>query len=172
MFGKKRKFAEAYGDFYPVVFSTIYSKVNSIDDTEDICHDLFVRFYEKIDEIDNYRQWLLAALRLEVFAYYRRRKPDLLDPESLFEDVSLSFVNGFRDTRLVIEEAIEKIEDAHGSRSLVLFELVAIKQFSFHEAGKHLGMTYRQVRYRYGEIMRWLQDYLEKKGVRHMEDLL
>ena len=172
MFGKKNKFTEAYSDYYPVVFSTVYSKVNSFEDTQDICQDLFIRFYEKIDQIENYRHWLLAALRLEVLAWYRRRRPDLVDPEVLFDDISLSFVNGFRDTRIVIEEAIEKIEEIHGSRNLVLFELIAIRHFTYEETGRQLGINKRQVRYRYIEIMRWLKEHLKEQGVKHLEDLL
>ncbi len=172
MFGRKQKFAEAYSDHYAVVFGAVYNKVSSIEDAEDICHDLFVRFYEKMDSIDNYRKWLLVALRLEVLAFYRKKRPEVVDPESLFEDISLSFVNGLRDTRVIIEEAFDKIEEIHGEHGYLLFDMVALKRFSYEEAGKQLGINARQVRYRYGEIIRWLQDYLGKKGIHSMEDLL
>jgi len=172
MFWKNREFAEDYNTFYPIVFSAVYSKIGNIDDSEDICQELFIKFYGKIDEIENKRKWLNGALRIEVLAFYRKKKPDAVDIDNIFPDISLSFVNGFRDIRIIINEALENMDNYRDESEVVLFELVAVRNFTYGEAGKQLGLNARQVRYRYELIVKRLLDYLARKGIASLEDLL
>lgn len=171
MFAKNRKFAEAYNDLYPAVFSAVYSKVGNIDDAEDLCQDLFIKMYSKLDEIDNKRKWIYGALKLEVMAYYRRKKP-AVDIDQVFDDAGLAFVNGFRDTRIIIQDAIEDMSNYDTDADRVLFDLVAVRNFSYEEAGAQLGMTKRQVRYRYSLIVDRLVEHFKKRGIKSLEDLL
>ncbi len=172
MFARNKKFAESYNDLYPVVFSAVYSKVGSIDDAEDLCQELFIKFYNKLDEIENHRKWLYGALKLEVMAYYRKKKPGVVDIDEVFDDVGLTFVNGFRDSRIMIQDAIEDMNNFKDDTDRVLFDLVAVRNFSYDEAGAQLGLSRRQVRYRYGLIVDRLVDYFRKRGVNSLGDLL
>jgi RNA polymerase sigma-70 factor (ECF subfamily) len=172
MFAKNKKFAEAYNDLYPVVFSAVYSKVGSIDDAEDLCQDLFIKFYNKLDEIENHRKWLYGALKLEVMAFYRKKKPGAVDIDEVFNDVGLTFVNGFRDSRIMIQDAIENMDNYKDDTDRALFDLVAVRNFSYDEAGAQLGLSRRQVRYRYGLIVDRLVDYFRKRGINSLGDLL
>ncbi len=171
-FSRNREFAEAYSDYYPVVFNAVYCKVSNLDDAEDICQELFIKFYDKLDTIENHRRWLYGALKLEVMTFYRRKKHVNVDIDEVFNDVGLTFVNGFRDTRILINEAIEDMNNFKDDADRVLFDLVAIQNYTYEEAGVQLGMTTRQVRYRYGLIVDRLIDYLRKKGIGGLEDLL
>ena len=171
-FARNREFAEAYGDYYPVVFGAVYSKVNNLDDAEDICQELFIKFYDKLQTIENRRKWLYGALKLEVMAFYRRKKHGDVDIDEVFNDVGLTFVNGFRDTRILINEAIEDMNNFKDEADRVIFDLVAIQNYTYQETGAQLGMSTRQVRYRYGLIVDRLVDYLKKKGIGGLEDLL
>lgn len=171
MFLKNRKFAESYNDLYPVVFGAVYSKVGNAEDAQDICQELFVRFYEKLETIENHRKWLYGALRLEVMNYYRKRKPDA-DIDGVFADVGLTFVNGFRDARIIISEALEYDENFEDERERALFDLIAVQNYSYEEAGVQLGWSKRQVRYRYGLIVDRIIAYLQTKGIKSLEDLL
>ncbi|HNV46328.1 MAG TPA: sigma-70 family RNA polymerase sigma factor [Spirochaetota bacterium] len=172
MFLKNREFAEAYNDLYPVVFGAVYSKVGNPEDAQDICQELFVKLYEKLETIENRRKWLYGALRLEVMAYYRKKKPDGVDIDEVFADVGLTFVNGFRDARIVISGAIEHDENFEDERERALFDLVAVQNYSYEQAGMQLGMSKRQVRYRYGLIVERILAYLQKQGIKSLEDLL
>ncbi len=169
---KKEKFAEAYDNYYAWAFSIIFNRVDSIEDTQDICHDLFLRFLEKIDTIENYRSWLIVALRYEVLTYYRKKKPEVVDPESFFEDPTLTFVNGARDARVIMEDSITRISEVHGEVDYLLFDLISLKRFTVREAGLQLGLSTRQARYRHDEIIRWLKNDLRSKGIASLEDLL
>ncbi len=172
MFWKNREFAEAYGDYYPLVFSIVYTKVGNIEDAEDICQEVFIKFYEKLETIENRRKWLYGALRLQIFSHFRKKSRGSVELDEVADDVGFSFVNGFRDVRIILEEAFDETANFNDERERVLFDLIAIRHFTYEEAGRQLGWNKRQVRYRYGEIVKRVLDYLRKKGIDKLEDLL
>lgn len=172
MFRKNRIFAEAFNDYYALVFSTVYNKVNNLDDAEDICQEVFIQFYKKLDTIEDCKRWLHGALRLEVLSYYRKKKHKHVDIDDVFYDEALSFINGARDIRVILEEALNDDENFSDTREKMLFELVALKNFTYDEAAGQVGYTQRQARYRYGVIVKRILDYLSRRGINNLEDLL
>lgn len=169
---KRDLFTEAYYQYYTVVFNAIYVKVNSVDDAEDICQEVFVRFYNKIDEIQNIKQWLYGTLKLVVLEYYRKRTTDQVNIDDVFNDVALTFVNGMRESRIIISEAINSIDSQLDDEERTVFELIAFYNYTYKETAKHLGMTLRMVEYRYCRIVDRIMDYLRKKGIKEMDELL
>lgn len=106
-----------------------------------------------------------------LYEHYRKVKnmPDELAEAEAMSDVSLTFVNGFRDTRIIIDHAVAAITDTT-DRSI--FDLVAVQNYTYEETGELLGVSRRQVKYRYGLIVRQVLEYLHQKGIRNIEDLL
>ncbi len=169
---KRDRFVEAHGDYYPLVFSAVHMKVDNIDDVQDICQEVFIKLYEKFEEVENVRKWLYGALRLAVLEYYRRKNGHDVDIDGVFNDVSLTFVNGFRDARIIIGEAIENSEFFKDAVDRAVFDHVAMYNFSYSQTGKELGLSKRQVEYRYRRIVESILDHLSKMGIKHIEDLL
>lgn len=169
---KRDRFTEAYYQYYPIVFNAVYVKVNDIDDTEDICQEVFIRFYNKIDEIENYKQWLYGTLKLVVFEYYRRKSSLDLNIDDVFNDVALTFVNGMRESRMLISETIDQIENQLDNEELVIFRMIAFYNYTYKETAKHTGMTLRKVEYRYSRIAAMIMDHLRKKGIKDLGELL
>jgi len=167
-----RNFTELYSDLYPLVYSVVYSKIGNADDAGDITQDVFTRYYEKMGGVENPRTWLLGAMRIEVLGYFRKKRGAAVNVDDLFEDVNLSFVNGFRDARLIIQESLEDMGNFVGEREKVLFDLIAVSNFTHLEAGQALGMSLGQVKYRYGLIVRRLIECLNRRGIRNLEDLI
>lgn len=171
MTDKKNVFTDAVNKYYPLVFSAVYTKVNNTDDAYDICQEVFLKFFEKFDEIENHRKWLYGALRLAVFDHYRARdKSAKID--DIFKDVALTFVNGFRDARIIINEIIESTETFKNEEDRILFDLIAVNNFSYSMAGSQLGLTKRQVQYKYGLLVQKILDQFSKKGIKDIEDIL
>jgi RNA polymerase sigma factor (sigma-70 family) len=169
---KTRKFTEVYSDLYPLVYSVVHMKVSNTDDVEDICQEIFFRFHEKFDEIENPRKWLLGTLKYVVYEHYRKKYRKDICMEDVFEDMNLAFVNGFRDTRIIIEEALNDMDNFGDEKERILFELISIYNYSHKQAGEALGYTRRQVRYRYETTAGRLISYLREKGIHNLEDLL
>lgn len=172
MFRKNSEFAEIYSNYYSIVFSTIYTKLNNIDDTEDLCQEIFSRMYMKLEEITDKRKWLFGAIRLELLAFYRNKKKREVDIDDLFQEAGMTFVNGFRDARIIIQDTLDNMGEICDDQERNLFELIAIKRFTYEEAGSQLALTKRQVRYKYSQVIKKLLDSLNNKGIKSLEELL
>lgn len=174
MYRKRDAYTEAHDRYYPLVFSAVRVKVADKSDVEDICQNIFLKFYEKFDEIeqDHHRLWLYGAMRIFVLEYYRKKKKRAVTEEEIFRDISLTFVNGFRDTRMIIAETMndDGVFDSDDDR--VLFDMIALYNYSYSEVGRQMGYTKRQVGYRYRVIVDRITAGLKKKGINNLEDLL
>jgi len=171
MANKKHIFADLHNKYYPLIFSAVYTKVGDTDDTNDICQEVFIKFYEKFEEIENKRKWLYGALRLAILEFFRKKKSNV-NIDEVFSDVSLTFVNGFRDARIIISEAMENMDNFNNEEERIIFDLIAINNFSYNQTAKQLGLTKRQIEYKYKLIVNRIIQYLKKKGVDNIEDLL
>ncbi len=161
------RFNELYRLFYPVVNGSIYSKTNNREDTDDLTQDVFLELALKLDEVKNVRAWLFTTLKARVFDYYRK-KGNI--PENIVIDgLNMTFVNGFRDTRIIIQEAIDAIAD---DSDRVIFDLIAVQYYSYEDVSEVTGLTFSQVRYKYGLVIKNVLDYLKKKDINSLEDLL
>ncbi len=169
---KTLEYTNAYSDYYTMVFGIIYSKTNNYDAAEDICQEVFIRFYEKFDKISNQKKWLMWSIRYVLFEYYRRKGKSDEDIEEFYNDVSMTYVNGFKESRVLIEEALENLRVDDTRKEGVIFRLVSMHNYSFKFAAKETGLTYEQVRYRYQQIRERIVRYLQKKGIHKLEDLL
>jgi RNA polymerase sigma factor (sigma-70 family) len=171
---KVENFNKLYDSFYSLVFSIVLSKVNNYHDAEDICQEVFLRFYGKLDEIDNPRKWLLGCLRIVVLDFYKQNKSNE-DIDAIFNDITMGYVNGFREARVIISQIIKKVSDESdedGSFDASIFNLIAIYNYSIVEASRHLKLNYKQTRYRYNRICEKIISRLREKGIKELGDLL
>lgn len=166
------RFVENYDSYYSLIFNSIYSKVSNFHDAEDICQEVFIRFYDKLEEVENPRKWLFGCLRLVVFDYYKAKQRKDIDVDELFEDAGMGYVNGFRDSRMMIKQAVDEICSENGDRDASLFELIAVYNYSFVQASRHLNLNYKQARYRYNVFSGRVLEKLKEKGINNIEDLL
>ena len=166
---KDRKYSELFSSYYPLVYNTVCLKVNDRDDAEDITQNVFVKFYHKMDDIVDPRKWIFGTMHHEVLNYYRNFNNTNIDINNIFEDAAVHFVNGFRDTRLIIEEAIDGIKVA---KDRIIFDLIAIQNYTYRETATLTGTTFRHVRYRYGLVVSEVISFLNARGIKNIEDLL
>lgn len=169
---KREDYTEDLNMYYPLIYSAVYTKIDNVEDSKDICQEIFTDFFEKYEEIKDKRKWLYGALRNEIFEFFRKKKGGEVDIDEVFDDVSLTFVNGFKEARIIIAEAIEDMELFENEEDKVLFDLIAVYNFSYSQAGRQLGLTIRQVGYKYNTMVKKLIEYLRKKGIKNIEDLL
>jgi RNA polymerase sigma-70 factor, ECF subfamily len=166
----KDKFTEIFDQYYHTVFNAVYPRVGNVSDTEDICQEVFIALYRKLDEVQNIKKWLFGTLRNIVYNYYRDKKPDKVNIDDIFHDISLTFVNGFRDARIVISAAID--EEIKNEEERQIVELIAFNNYSYTYVAKLLGVTKRMIQYRYTQIVKRILENLKKRGIKNIEDLL
>ncbi|MCP4138393.1 MAG: sigma-70 family RNA polymerase sigma factor [bacterium] len=175
-------FSEVYRDYFPLIRNSIVTDVDSFDIAENLSHDVFFTFLLKLDNPDFFddmkknhrkvRKWLFETMKFTFINYYRKEKnmPDEISPHDVFENIALTFTNGMRDTRIILEEAVKTLT---GERELLIFDYVAVQNYSYKKTGQILGFSKKQVSTRYNVIVNKILNYLkEKKGINNLEDLL
>lgn len=104
---------ELYNDYHLKVLRYIQSKVNDYYLAEDICSDVFVKIYEKLDTYDSNKAglstWIFTIVRNKLIDYYRTRKVTVEVPEDLtYEEDEPLFSN---DDLEKLADALEKLSD-------------------------------------------------------------
>ena len=167
---RRDEFIDAYLDLYPVIYSTVYSRIHDKDEADDLCQEIFIIFYNKFDAIENKRSWLYSTAKNVLMNYYKKKRADASEEINEMADFGIQFVNGFRDTRIIIEEAIETIKCDAVERALL--DLIAVHEFSYTKVSGIMGLSVKQVRYRYGQIVNRLLHHMRNIGIKDLEELL
>ena len=168
---KRDRFSEIFIEYYPLVLNTVFTKVGSKEDANDICQEVFILLYEKFDEVLNIRKWLFGTLRYVTYRYYEKQSKIRENIDKMFQDIALTFTNGFRDTRIIINDAIENTEMSDEGR--LIFEYIAVYNYSYSNTGAILGLSKRQIGYRYLKLVNSILEYLKvHHGIEVIEDLL
>lgn len=159
---KRKEFVEAYNLYYPEVLGILLSKISIREDAEDICHEVFIRFFKKFDEIKEYRKWLFVSIKYEILNYYQKEKKpsNIIDIDELKDDVNLAFQNGFRDARIIIKDTVNNLRNFKDEKEKMLFDLIAVFDFSYNDAADYMGMTRAKVEYMYKKIETELVPFL------------
>ncbi len=150
-------------------------KINSREDAEDICQEVFIRFYNNMDSVIDNRKWLYKAMTFEITNYYNRKanmKRNDVDIDSVVNEATLGITDKTTETRMIIEEAINNMENFKNEKEKVLFDLIAIHNYTYKKAAATIGMTKWQVQYTYSKLEKKILAYLKNKGIKELNDIL
>lgn len=78
---------QIYTDYHNKILGYILSQVNDYNLAEDLCSDVFVKVYEKLNTFDSnkasFSTWIFTITRNKLIDYYRQRKVMVEIPETL-----------------------------------------------------------------------------------------
>ncbi|MCP4134070.1 MAG: sigma-70 family RNA polymerase sigma factor [bacterium] len=172
-------FSEQFKEYRAIINGAIYTKIGNTETTQDLTQEVFLAFLlhisneEKNDTIENVRQWLLATTRNKLYDYFQdvKKMPKDVAMDEASGAVELTFINGFKDARIIITEALD--ENISDDLDLTIFDLIAVHNYSYRDAGREIGMSKTGVQYRYDKIVKTILDYLKKeKNIDELGDLL
>jgi RNA polymerase sigma-70 factor (ECF subfamily) len=167
---EKDMFVDAYLEYYPVIYSAVYASISNKDDADDICQEIFLIFYNKFDTIQNRRTWLHVTMKNVLGNYYRKKKSSKSDNVEDMDTAGIVYYNGFRDTRILIQEAIENIQCTDTEKNIL--DMIAVHRFTQEKTAELLGMSRRQIRYRMETVSKRIINYLKLKGINDIGELL
>jgi RNA polymerase sigma factor (sigma-70 family) len=162
----------AYSENYKFVFGAIFRKIPDFDISQDLCQDVFLRLFIKFNQVINIRKWLHGTIRNVISEYYRKKKIPYIDAESVIDTRINSSMFEKKETRNLIDEAFSNPSNFSGKTEKQLFDLITIHENTYREAGLKLGMSARQVRYRYSLIINKLHHHFNRKGIRSAGELI
>lgn len=164
------KFNRDYNLYYNLVFSLIYRKIKEKSDVNDLCQEVFKKLWENYSKVENKRKWIYGTTNNTLRMYFRNKPhQENIDQED-FEN-SLHFINGMKDTKIILEDAIKELE-FETELEKTIFELLNYKQLSLAQIAQLLDIT-KSKAYRISlKTKNKLLDILKHKGISELEDLL
>lgn len=149
---------QIYEDFHMKVLRYIQSKVNDYYLAEDLCSDVFVKVYEKLDTFDDKKAsistWIFTITRNRLIDYYRTRKVTVEIPEDL------TYGNEDND---VDSEQLEKLADGLESlddkaRSIIIKHYYEDK--TLKDAAEEVGISYTYAKILHQKALNILKNYI------------
>ena len=151
--------SQIYEDYHMKVLRYIQGQVNDYHLAEDICSDVFLKVYEKIDTFNEKKAsistWIFTITRNTLIDYYRTRKVTTEIPEDLtYED----------DDSTVDEEALEKLAKGlenidERSKKLIIKHYYENK--TLKEIAEDLGISYAYAKILHQKALFSLRKYLK-----------
>lgn len=150
---------EIYKEFHTKVFGYIQNRVNDYHLAEDLCSDVFVKVYEKLDSFDNKKAslstWIFTITRNRLIDYYRTRKVNVEIPEDLTYEEDYSDINEERLRSLA--NGLNNIDER--SRKIVVKHYYEGK--SLKEIAENMGISYTYIKILHKKALFLLRKYVK-----------
>lgn len=152
--------AEIYEQFYPKVLSYINGKVNNYHLAEDLCSDVFLKIYEKIDTFDDSKAsvstWIFTITRNKLTDYYRTRKISGGEiPEYLADDTSLEDDVCNDEMLDTLADALEKLDERE--RDIVILHYYS--GMTLKAVAEKMGISYSYTKLLHNNALSRLQKF-------------
>lgn len=140
MSGKFIEFTLIYNRFKTKVFNYVLKMVNDQNLTEDIVQNIFLKFYENLNRIENknsYGFWIFKTSRNEVYQHYRNKN---------IEKHKISFQTDEEMEHNSFNNAYEEFE-IQEFKTLILNELdkMAVAQKEVYYLKEYVGFSYKEI---------------------------
>lgn len=140
-----RELERTYRQSGPRLLGYIRSRVGSLEEAEDILHEVFagaLRSFSITEPIENLLAWLFRAAQNRIVDWYRRKWRRPLDPEPGLEELLASSEQSPHDAAeraALLEELAEGIEELPAAQRQVIVEQ-AIEGRPFREIAERTGV--------------------------------
>ena len=137
---------QIYLKYHEKVFGYILSKINNVQDAEDLSSEVFLKVYAKLDTFDENKAslstWIYTVTKNTLTDYYRTRKVFFEMPEDAEDETSVA-------DEICNAEALEKLADALETLEKRERELIILHYYSgktLKEIAERLDISYSYVK--------------------------
>lgn len=152
---------EIYEKYKDKVFAYIRNHVNSIEDAEDLCSDVFVKIYSKLDTYDESKAsistWIYATTSNTVIDFYRTNHIHSEIPEDLAEEKSLI------EDEMLSNESLEELAKALRELPQEQMDIIVLRYYkglTLQEVAEKMKLSYGVTKLRHREALGRLQKIL------------
>lgn len=150
---------QIYEEYHTKVLRYIQSKVNDFYLAEDLCSDVFVKVYEKLDTFDEKKAsistWIFTITRNRLIDYYRTRKVNVEIPDNLAYEEDYSDIDEEKLESLAI--GLKSIDDR--SKKIVVGHYYDGK--SLKQLAEELGISYAYIKILHKKALFSLRKYVK-----------
>ena len=151
---------DIYAQYREKVYGYIRSRINDAQLAEDLCSDVFMKIYEKLDSFDaskaSISTWIYTIARNRLTDYYRSRRVLEEIPETLSDGSSVEADVCSRETLDALAEALEKLDSR--SRDIVILRYYSGK--TLKEIADSMRISYAYVKQLHSRALAALRETL------------
>lgn len=151
---------EIYKEYRDKVFSYVRSKVNNYQDAEDLCEDVFVKVYQKLDKYDEtksaFSTWIYNITKNTVIDFYRSNRIEY----ELFDNYD--YISEEDDS--INDLDIELLTKALNNLSQELRDLIILRYYDdlpLTEVSKRMNISYGMIKVKHREALSILKKNLK-----------
>ena len=137
---------ELYEQYHGKVYGFLLGKINNVHEAEDLCSDVFLKVYEKLDTFDETKSslstWIFTIARNTLTDYYRLRHVH----EELTDDVPED--SGVED-EVCKQEMLETLASALEKLDAKQRDVIVLHYYSgltLHQVAERMGLSYSYVK--------------------------
>lgn len=167
---KEQRFTQVYRRRKNLILRYAYSKTQDLEAAEEICQDVFLHYYEKIEQIqeDLVKAWLLLCAKRKCIDYWRKRQNR---QESSVGETAVLEVISENNLERVVDHVIQenfawKILGELRQKNETWYqviEAVCICEMEQEEAAAFLGISVQVLRARLFRARKFIrQEYLKE----------
>ena len=150
-----------YAEFSGKVLAYIRGKVGDPDIAEDLCADVFVKVYEKLESYDASKgalsTWIYAITRNTLIDYYRTRRIPGEMPEELAGEESAEDVLCRGEMLETLADALEALDER--ARDIVICRYYS--GMTLREIAQRQGLSYAYVKLLHKRALAALREFFE-----------
>lgn len=153
-----------YEQYHDKVRGYIISKVNNADLADDLCSDIFLKIYEKLDTFDSGKAsistWIFTITRNRLTDYYRTRRVMGEIPEELAERGSLEEAVCNEEMLSMLTSALKKLEERER-------DIIVLRYYSgqtLKVIADRMGISYSYIKILHKKALSELKDYFSARG--------
>jgi RNA polymerase sigma-70 factor (family 1) len=167
--GDRQAFATLYSHYAPLLYKAVYPLTNkSKEDTEEIIQELFVKIWDRRDNmltIQSFRPFIFRLARNRVIDWYRKnesKKSYCTFYSENYRDEAVSLADDllYEEYYAIAMEAIAKLP----SRQKQIFNLRHTEDLSLSEIAGQLRISLQAVKKQLYQATRFVRGYLHKHG--------
>lgn len=151
---------ELYKNYNEKVLGYINGKINNYTLAEDLCSDVFLKVYEKLDTFDESKSsastWIFTITRNTLTDYFRTRRVPVEIPETLAGNES--FEDDVCNAEMLdsLADALEKLDVRE--RDIVVFHYYY--GMTFKDVADKMGISYSYVKLLHNNALASLKNFL------------
>lgn len=148
-----------YEQYSGKILAYIKSRITNHYTAEDLCSDVFLKVYQKLDTFDETKAslstWIYTITRNTLTDYYRTNHIAEETPETMADGTSIEDDVCKNEMLETLADALEKLEERE--RSLIVYRYYS--GMTLKEAAEKLGISYSYTKLLHNKALKELQNF-------------
>ncbi len=166
---RQQLFNDVYEETFTILIRIAYRIVNDREVAEELCHDAYIKLYERLDQLPDQAQakyWLIRVVKNMALNYAKRKGRERKAYEKVLYEPSCKVDTG--EETVLKQEAHEAVQHALAKLPEKFRSVLVLKEYaclSYREIGKILNISEANVKVRAFRAREKMMALLDEEGI-------